>query len=113
MAPLSDAEKLRCYRARRDADPERRERYLSKEKERWRNDREEGRRKKVSELSEREKRAQREKWREKKKKQRDSARARTTSQSLTDEPSRPEVIMKENIGQWCIVLYDGELYPGM
>lgn len=28
-----------------------------------------------------------------------------------EEPSQPEVIMKENIGQWCNVKYDGEPYP--
>ncbi|KAL7402357.1 hypothetical protein ABVT39_013834 [Epinephelus coioides] len=31
----------------------------------------------------------------------------------TEEPSRLEVITKENIGQWCIVTYDGEPYPGI
>lgn len=31
----------------------------------------------------------------------------------TEEPSRPENITKENIGQWCIVNYDGEPYPGI
>ncbi|KAG7509526.1 hypothetical protein JOB18_046864 [Solea senegalensis] len=61
MAPLSAAEKQRCYRARRDADPEKRAQYLNKEKERWRSDREEGRKRKASDLSEREKRAQRKK----------------------------------------------------
>lgn len=31
----------------------------------------------------------------------------------TEEPSRPEIITKENIGLWCIVTYDGEPYPGI
>ena len=35
------------------------------------------------------------------------------SLQCTEEPSRPEAIMKENIGQWCIVKYDGEPYPGI
>lgn len=102
MAPLSTAEKQRRYRERRDADPEKRAKYLNKEKERWRRDREEGRKRKVSDLSEREKRAQRKTWREKKRKQRESARARTTCQltppssphapenALQSEPSRLE-----------------------
>lgn len=50
MAPLSAAKKQRRYRARRDADPERRQEYLNKEKEKWRK----GRKKKVSDFIERE-----------------------------------------------------------
>ena len=50
MAQLSAAEKQRHYRACHDADLEGRQKYLNKEIERWRKDREE-------ELSEREKRA--------------------------------------------------------
>lgn len=30
-----------------------------------------------------------------------------------EEPSRPEVITREHIGQWCIVDYDGDAYPGV
>ena len=67
MAPLSAAEKQRRYRARRDVDHERRQQYLNKEKERWRKDIDEGRKKKVSDLSEREKRAVRKKARKKEK----------------------------------------------
>lgn len=29
------------------------------------------------------------------------------------EPSQTEVIMKENIGQWCTVNYEGEPYTGI
>lgn len=57
MAPLSAAEKQKRYSACHDAGQERRK-------------------KKVSDLSEGEKRAQRKKWQERKRKQRDSARAR-------------------------------------
>lgn len=53
---LSPAEKQQCYRARHNADPERRQQYLNKKKERWRKDREEGQKKKVTDLSEREQR---------------------------------------------------------
>lgn len=35
MAPLSNAEKQRRYRARRDSDNERRQQYLDKEKDKW------------------------------------------------------------------------------
>lgn len=44
------------YIAHSDADPEGRQQYLNKEKERWREDRREGRKKEVSDLSKREKR---------------------------------------------------------
>ncbi len=40
--PLSAAEKQRRYRQRRDADPERREAYLGKERAKWRKDRDTG-----------------------------------------------------------------------
>lgn len=62
--PLSAAEKQRRYRARRDADPERRERYLEKGRERYREDLKSGRKKRISNLSERGKRRQHKKWRE-------------------------------------------------
>lgn len=61
--PLSAAEKQRRYRARRDQDPERRAKYLSWEKEKWRKDKEQGKKKSIKECSEREKRCQRRKWR--------------------------------------------------
>ncbi|XP_062846256.1 E3 ubiquitin-protein ligase BRE1A-like [Trichomycterus rosablanca] len=62
--PRSAAEKQRRYRARRDADPERREKYLEKEREKYREDLKSGRKKRINNLSEREKRRQRKKWRE-------------------------------------------------
>lgn len=59
---LSAAEKHKCYSARRDADPERRVKYLQSEKKKWRRDREQGKKKTVHELSERKQRLQRRKW---------------------------------------------------
>ncbi|KAG7479047.1 hypothetical protein JOB18_016372 [Solea senegalensis] len=35
------------------------------------------------------------------------------SPNCNDEPSRPEVIKQENVGQWCIVNYDDEPHPGI
>ncbi|KAJ4932887.1 hypothetical protein JOQ06_029726, partial [Pogonophryne albipinna] len=29
------------------------------------------------------------------------------------EPTRPEVLTIEEIGQWCIIKYDGEPFPGI
>ncbi|KAI4815738.1 hypothetical protein KUCAC02_005869 [Chaenocephalus aceratus] len=34
-------------------------------------------------------------------------------QECTREPTRPEVPTKEEIGQWCIIKYDGEPFPGI
>ena len=87
---MSAAGKLRRYRARRDVDHERRQQYLNKEKESWRKDIDEGRKKKVSDLSEREKRAVRKKWRERKRKLRKNDRARTTFQSMNTPPTSPD-----------------------
>ncbi|XP_061788341.1 uncharacterized protein [Nerophis lumbriciformis] len=62
--PQSAAEKQRRYRARRDADPERRERYLKREKEKYKTDVESGRRKRIDEVGRKEKHRRRQKWRE-------------------------------------------------
>ncbi len=61
--PLSAAEKQRRYRQRRDADPERREAYLGKERAKWRKDRDTEKKRSVSELNYRERRAKRRNWR--------------------------------------------------
>jgi len=53
---LTAAEKQRRYRERRDADPQRRERYLLKEKAAWANRKTLGKWKPMSDLSDREKR---------------------------------------------------------
>lgn len=64
MPRLSAAEKQRRYRARRDADPAKREAYLAKGRQKWREKREQGAYyKSISEQSEREKRAKRKAWR--------------------------------------------------
>lgn len=61
---LSAAEKQRRYRARRDADSERRETYLKKEQQKYWEDIASGKKKTVSNISEEEKRIRRKKWRE-------------------------------------------------
>ena len=64
MAPLSNAERQRRFRARRDADQERRQMYLESEQQRWRRDVEGGQKKLVKNLNERDQRQLRKKWRE-------------------------------------------------
>ncbi|CAI5695050.1 unnamed protein product [Oreochromis niloticus] len=97
---MSAAEKQRRYRARRDADPERRQIYLNKEKEKWRKDREEEKKKKVADLSEQQKRAQRKQWRERKRKQRASAKGRTEFEAMNTPPLSPEYSLEpENAPQ--------------
>lgn len=53
---LSAAEKQRRYRQRRDADPNRIQQYLEKEKTKYRDDLALGKRKNVAQMSKREKR---------------------------------------------------------
>ncbi|XP_050974501.1 uncharacterized protein si:ch211-67e16.4 isoform X3 [Labeo rohita] len=63
------AEKQREYRARRDADPVRREKYLRSERERWRRDVETGKKKRIGDLCEKAQRWRRKQWREAKERQ--------------------------------------------
>ncbi|MEQ2227472.1 hypothetical protein ILYODFUR_038013 [Ilyodon furcidens] len=88
MAPaLSAAELQRRYRAKRDADPERRARYLQKEPEKWQQDRETGKKKRIADLTEREKRAQRKKWRDRKREAK--AREKAMGKAMAVIPSSP------------------------
>ena len=61
--PLSAAERRRQYRERCNADPERRRKYLEKEREKWRKDKETGK-KAIAELGDRVQRAERKRWRD-------------------------------------------------
>ncbi|XP_055086002.1 uncharacterized protein LOC129457227 [Periophthalmus magnuspinnatus] len=61
--PITGAERQRLYRARRDADPEKRAQYLERARERWRKERELGKRKSIKEVSESEKNLKRLQWR--------------------------------------------------
>ncbi|XP_073701833.1 uncharacterized protein [Garra rufa] len=63
------AEKQKEYRARRDADPVRREKYLRSERERWRRDVETGKKKRIGDLCEKAQRWRRKQWREAKERQ--------------------------------------------
>ncbi|KAK6183523.1 hypothetical protein SNE40_010993 [Patella caerulea] len=65
--PLSAAEKQRWYRQRRDADPERRARYLQNEKDKYIKDKETGKKKQVKDMSKREHRLKKKEWRQYKK----------------------------------------------
>ena len=62
--PLSAAEKQRRYRARRDANPERRQLYLEKERLASEKKKSTGKVKHISDLSERAKRRLRKQWRD-------------------------------------------------
>lgn len=69
MTAKTAAERQREYRARRDADPEKREKYLRHERQRWRRDVEAGKKKGIKELSERGQRTRRKMWRQAKRRQ--------------------------------------------
>lgn len=87
---LSGAEKARRYRECRDADPERRRKYLEKEREKWKKDRETGKKKGINELSKRAKRSKRKKWKEAKRQARARASALLQSETPPDSPNIPE-----------------------
>ncbi len=88
MAPLSIADRQRRCRACRDADTERKQKYLESERQRWRRDVEQGKKKKISDLSERGKRQLCKKWRKQNKKRKEKAEAR--KHSLDTFPLSPE-----------------------
>ncbi|KAH3785725.1 hypothetical protein DPMN_163818 [Dreissena polymorpha] len=73
---LSNAERQRRFRAKRDAVPAEREKYLMKGRERYKQECNSGKRKPVEQLAEREKRPIRKRWRIQKRK--DRARERET-----------------------------------
>lgn len=59
MAPKTAAERQRQYCASLNADPKKREKYLEKERQRWRKNVEAGKKKGINELSERQQRLKR------------------------------------------------------
>ncbi|XP_061892415.1 uncharacterized protein LOC133642309 [Entelurus aequoreus] len=87
--PLSAAESQQRYRARRDADPERRQQYLENGREKWKRDREKGIHTGINDVSEREKRAKRKKWREAKRATRAKARRSQDTPPATPD-NQPE-----------------------
>ncbi len=84
---LSAAEKQRQYRARRDADPERRTAYLQKHREKWHDDRKLENVKTMKDLSEREKRRKRAYWR---RAQRQSRERKKVIENQVSPPQSPE-----------------------
>ena len=97
MAPLSAAERQRRCRARRVADTERKQKYLESERQRWRRDVEQGK-KKISDLSERGKRQLRKKWRKQNKKRKEKAEARKHSQDTFPLSPDPVQQSKQQLG---------------
>lgn len=86
------AETAKRYRERRDADPVRRREYLEKERERWKRDKETGKKRGINKLTERAKRAKRKKWRESKR----QARARAKASALLQSEIPPNSPGPEN-----------------
>ena len=87
MAKLSAAEKQRLYRQRRDADPDRRAAYLKQKHQIYLKDLEGQKRKRVKDLTEREKRQEQRKWRVRQAKHRERLRAGKT---VLTPPSIPD-----------------------
>lgn len=88
---LSAAEKQARYRARRDADPVKREAYLQKGRKKWREISEKGKVKTIKDLTEREKRSQRKFWRNS---QEQSRRRKKLLKSLNTPPQSPEASLQ-------------------
>ena len=88
---LSNAERQRRFRQRRNADPQKRERYLKSGKERYKDDCKRGKIKPVSQMTDREKRAARKKWRNQKRKDRVRMKLATeTLNKMYTPPLSPE-----------------------
>ncbi|KAL0965587.1 hypothetical protein UPYG_G00283260 [Umbra pygmaea] len=96
MSP-SGAEMARRYRERCDSDPDRRRKYLEKERDKWNKDRETGKKKGISELSEREKRAKRKKWKEAKRQARARAQSLYDKLKSQDTPFEPFFVPERDI----------------
>lgn len=89
MGKLSNAEKQRLYRERRDADPVRRAEYLMKEKAAWHKNTSSGRVKKISNLSERDQRQKRRYWKERQKECRQKQKDEQERQQQETPPATP------------------------
>lgn len=84
---MSAAERQRRYRARRDADPERRAAYLEKQREAWHRLRSQGKVKTVADMSEREKRRKRAYW---KKAKQNSRERKSRIENVITPPDTPD-----------------------
>ncbi|MCG8046239.1 MAG: hypothetical protein N0E48_11390, partial [Candidatus Thiodiazotropha endolucinida] len=89
---MSNAERQRRFRERRDADENRRREYLLKSKEKYRNDKTSGKRKLVKDMTGREKRHQRKLWRNQKRKEKERQKA-----LLLTPPASPEILEIQQI----------------
>ncbi|KAK7892022.1 hypothetical protein WMY93_023985 [Mugilogobius chulae] len=92
MAPVSAAERQRRYRARRNADTEKRQKYLESERQRWQRNKELGKKKLINDLSDREKRQQRKKWRENNRKRKE---AKAKMKNLDTPPLTPDIVQEQ------------------
>ncbi len=98
MAPKTAAERQRQYRASLNADPEKREKYLEKERQRWRKNLEAGKKKGINELSERQQRLKRRKVESSlQKKQGEERRTKELNHSSTKSRSCPRAISMSRI----------------
>ena len=86
----SNAERQREYRARRNADSERREDYLKRERERWKRDTDAGKKKAISDLSERGQRRKRKEWWKAKDRQKRRAEIENSGPTSLTPPQSPD-----------------------
>ncbi|CAG2231225.1 unnamed protein product [Mytilus edulis] len=85
--PLTNAEKQRRYREKRDSDPNRRAEFLARCKSKYQSDIGVGKRKRIIEMTPREQRNQRKEWRKIKSKQR---KRKKSNHNILTPPSSPQ-----------------------
>lgn len=93
---LTNAEKQRRYRENRDMDPSRREKHLTKRREKYKNDLQVGKLKKISDMTLREQRKQRKEWRKIKQNQRKKRKEEQEVKALTPSSSPVDISEREH-----------------
>ncbi|VDI79741.1 Hypothetical predicted protein [Mytilus galloprovincialis] len=91
--PLTNAEKQRRYREKRDSDPNRRAEFLARCKSKYQSDIGVGKRKRIIEMTPREQRKQRKEWRKIKSKQR---KRKKSNHTILTPPSSPQPAPRTN-----------------
>ena len=86
---MSNAEKQRKYRERLNGDPERRSKYLQKKREKYEEDKKNGKRLLINELSARDQRVKRKQWREQQKSHRLKEKAKKAQLTPPVSPVSP------------------------
>ena len=99
---MTAAEKQRGYREKRDADPVKRDLYLQKEKKKYKEDLKTGKRKRVADMTPRERRGAKKVWRDYKRAKTAEKKAKNKENESTPEKSHMTVSRQKNAGDQSI-----------